>query len=229
MDYVYNNGELYHARNYSHKYLKREWKNGHWVYWYPTDVETRDRHEYNAYAREGNKTPTSIKNHKVGLATSGEYDLSKSYYITKPIGGGRNTVISKFRTADDYRKANKAGSIYREGLKENQRDYKNKLASESKKRNAANVNLAAHSDPKKYVEDYIAKAKHAGLFPGPKVQPKVEKGKKWFQNIFSTNYTIKDIKTGRTIASGTKPGWGLFKKKDNKPHRADDVITVRKR
>lgn len=46
MDYVYQNGELYHAR--SHLYTKREWKNGHWIYWYdkgPDKFHTYTRHE----------------------------------------------------------------------------------------------------------------------------------------------------------------------------------------
>lgn len=112
MDYIYNNGELYHARQYSHKYIKREWKNGRWHYVYPADG-TFYQVGTNGYS------PGAQKAHKFA------------------------------------QRSNKASEFYREGLKENQRDYKNKLASESKKRNAAKVNLAAHSDPKKYVDNYV--------------------------------------------------------------------------
>lgn len=150
-DYVYNNGELYHARNYSHKYIKREWKNGHWVYWYKTDINNGHDQNYDAYIRD-----SRFKG--IGFAkrsSDSKLDADNTYAITKPIGGGRDTVISKFKTADDYRKANKAGSIYREGLESGERDYKFKTLRESKKKNAAKVNLAAHSDPKKYVDNYV--------------------------------------------------------------------------
>lgn len=86
---------LAHARVYSHKYIRRVPKSGGgYLYYYPTDINSKANH-------------------------TGSYLMNRSFSNTvQNIRGGKVT------TNTNYREADKASQIYREGLSENKLDTK---------------------------------------------------------------------------------------------------------
>lgn len=60
-NYIFGyNGELYHAKHTwtkeDHKYIKREWKNGKWVYTYPSDVKGKKADSKNGAVKKDSST-----------------------------------------------------------------------------------------------------------------------------------------------------------------------------
>lgn len=106
MNYYYSDGELYHARQYSHKYIKKIWKNGRWQYWYKTDMNAGKHTHANAYTTGFGRIGFAKKE------SDSSFDDKNTFALFKPKGNQTYT----FKTADDFRKADKAATIYKEGL-----------------------------------------------------------------------------------------------------------------
>lgn len=149
-NYVYNNGELYHAR--SHKYTKREWRNGRWVYYYK-----------DAFGRI------------IGSMTQPSHGVPAIDIIKAEINAGAVGTPLKGETEAEKRN-NAAWKQQRDRLK-------NPYASDERSRKKRARELMKQTS-------FINKAKNY-----------------LNSKVFKTQVTIKDLTTGRTIASYTRPGW----------------------
>lgn len=142
---------LAHARVYSHKYIRREARpGGGYLYYYPTDINSKTNH-------------------------TGNYLMNRSFSNTLlNVRGGKVT------TNTNYREADKASQIYREGLSEN------------------NTTPVRQNIAQQAISSITTAAKNT-----------YNAGKDFIKNLFSNavteNYTITDTTTGQTIASGTRP------------------------
>lgn len=114
---------LAHAKQYSHKYIKREPDGkGGYRYWYKTDRPFSSGPAFNSYVREDG-----------GAFASRNMNYDDSYATFQPTKGNSNWMRSRMRTAKDYRNADKASQIYREGQSQNAKDYQSRINQASKK------------------------------------------------------------------------------------------------
>ena len=103
--YIGPNGELYHGLfgkgkpRDDHKYLKREWKKGKWVYTYPAEVKklnnTKMAGKNSTPNRKQNTDPTrkqAFSKYETGL----NYNSQKNRYPTE------NKPKSETKTADNW-------------------------------------------------------------------------------------------------------------------------------
>ena len=86
MDYAYRNGELYHAR--SHKYIKRELKNGKWRYWYPADVTKDSYYKW--------------QSHLYGDFLEADKKTSKRLNIAEEVNEKKSQSIKAYKENRDY-------------------------------------------------------------------------------------------------------------------------------
>lgn len=98
-EYLQHWGSLKGRQRKNHKYIKREWKNGRWVYYYPGDLlsdrasrysgpsNIRTKYTRNLFSSDEHRTIT-IKEMRNGVATN----TSKTLQINRNIGRIRQTV-----------------------------------------------------------------------------------------------------------------------------------------
>jgi len=184
MDYFYaNKDELYHAR--SHKYTRREFKNGRWIYWYDNEKPKRSK--------------------------TGQYKIRTSSFDMVDLDNTKNGRITGYAT---YKYVHRE-PVTMDQLKTSARFKKREFDNAKKKGNQTEINATGRNYAasmqqlglaNQYIRDHKFVNRARKWLKQRKARLNQAKNKA-MNKMFSTTKTIKDPKTGKVIKTWTEKGW----------------------
>ena len=181
--------ELYHRQ---HLYTKREWKNGHWVYWYYKPADKF--HQYNRHiARTGKIVQTYGRDKDGNKVVLTERTQSSKETDRKQYG---RSIADQAK--QDFRNAKYAGKH----LHETDEEYKKRI--ETTGRNYAALAQEGSRNEKAYYDKKLKNRVKKWLSKAVTTKTSVssakskKKGKSWLSKVLSTSKTTTHHSFGTT-------------------------------